>query len=231
LCYRSGADFNFHDVTDHSVIPRVSPPRETRTIAVKRLGMIEYEPAWRAMQAFTRTRTESTADELWLLQHPPVYTLGVAARPAHLPRGRSDIPVVRVDRGGQITYHGPGQAVLYVLLDMRRRGLTVRSLVRLMESTVIDLLDGYGILAIGSVDAPGVYVGTSKIAALGLRITRGACYHGLALNVDMDLTPFHAIDPCGYPGLAVTQLRDLGVTDSVERVGEKLARHLMEKLA
>jgi lipoyl(octanoyl) transferase len=231
LCYRSGADFNFRDVTVQSVITRASPSHETRTIAVKRLGTTEYEPTWRAMQAFTRTRTADTSDELWLVQHAPVYTLGVAARPAHLPRGRSDIPVVHVDRGGQITYHGPGQAVVYLLLDMRRRGLTVRPLVRLMESAVIDLLDEYGIPSTGSIDAPGVYVGTSKIAALGLRITRAACYHGLALNVDMDLTPFHAIDPCGYPGLSVSQLRDLGVTDPVERVGDKLVRKLVEKLA
>jgi lipoyl(octanoyl) transferase len=213
-----------------SVIARDSPG-DTHAISVKRLGTTDYESTWRAMQAFTRTRDTDTLDELWLVQHTPVYTLGVAARPAHLPRGRSDIPVVQVDRGGQITYHGPGQAIVYLLLDMRRRGLTVRPLVRLMESAVIDLLQAYRIRATGSADAPGVYVGASKIAALGLRITRGACYHGLALNVDMDLTPFHAIDPCGYPDLSVTQLRDLGVADSVERVAEKLAEHLMEKLS
>jgi lipoyl(octanoyl) transferase len=214
-----------------SVATRGSPRDETSTITVKRLGTTDYEPSWRAMQAFTRTRGASTPDELWIVQHAPVYTLGVAARPAHLPRERSDIPVVHVDRGGQITYHGPGQAIVYLLLDLRRRGLTVRPLVRLMESAVIDLLHAYGIRAAGSAGAPGVYVGASKIAALGLRITRGACYHGLALNVDMDLTPFHAIDPCGYPGLSVTQLRDLGVSDAVDLVAEKLARHLVEKLA
>ena len=218
-------------MTVQSVITRGAPPRKTSTIAVKQLGTTEYEPTWRAMQAFTRARTASTRDELWLVQHTPVYTLGVAARPAHLPRGASRIPVVHTDRGGQITYHGPGQAIVYPLLDMRRSGLTVRPLVRLMENAVIDLLGGYGIAATGSVDAPGVYVGTSKIAALGLRITRGACYHGLALNVDMDLTPFHAIDPCGYPGLSVTQLRDLGVTEPVELVAGKLARILMERLS
>ncbi len=207
------------------------PGADTRAIVVKRLGMTEYEPTWRAMQAFTRTRTENTPDELWLVQHEPVYTLGVAARPAHLPRGRDEIPVVQVDRGGQITYHGPGQAIVYLLLDMKRRRLTVRPLVRFMEEAVIDLLDTYGIRATGSVDAPGVYVGPSKIAALGLRITRGACYHGVALNVDMDLTPFHAIDPCGYPGLSVTQLRDLGFTESAGLVAEKLARSLTEKLS
>jgi lipoyl(octanoyl) transferase len=229
LCYRSGAGFNFRDVNVH-LITRGSPAGETSAIAVKRLGTTDYEPTWRAMQTFTRARTPSTPDELWLVQHAPVYTLGVAARPAHLPRARTGIPVVHVDRGGQITYHGPGQTIVYLLLDMRRRGLTVRALVRLMEGAVIDLLSEYGIGATGSVDAPGVYVGASKIAALGLRITRGACYHGLALNVDMDLSPFHAIDPCGYPGLSVTQLRDLGVAAPVELVAEKLAQKVMERL-
>jgi lipoyl(octanoyl) transferase len=230
LCYRSAGDFNFRDVT----IPGITlelPQADSDSIVVKRLGTTEYEPAWRAMQAFTRTRTSSTPDELWLLQHAPVYTLGIAARPAHLPRGRDDVPVVHIDRGGQITYHGPGQAIVYLLLDMKRRRLTVRPLVRLMENAVIDLLASYGIRAAGSVDAPGVYVGSEKIAALGLRITRGACYHGLALNVDMDLTPFHAIDPCGYPGLSVTQLRDLGIAEPVELVLEKLAQRVMEKLS
>ena len=208
---------------DHVVID--APP-----IVTKRLGLVEYESTWRAMQKFTTERTHATADEIWLLQHPPVYTLGVAGRAAHLPREHSDIPVVRVDRGGQITYHGPGQLVAYLLVDMKRRGLTVRPLVRLMESAVINLLEDYGISAKGRVEAPGVYIGDAKIAALGLRITRGACYHGLALNVDMDLTPFHAIDPCGYPGLSITQLRDLKVNDDVEAVGEKLARHLERAL-
>ena len=200
-------------------------------IGIKRLGRTAYEPVWHAMQAFTRARDTSTPDELWLVEHDPVYTLGVGARAEHLPRGRTDIPVVQVDRGGQITYHGPGQAIVYVLLDMKRRRLTVRPLVRLMETAVIDLLAGYGIRATGSVDAPGVYVDGSKIAALGLRITRSSSYHGLALNVDMDLSPFHAIDPCGYPGLAVTQLRDLGVTASMELVGEKLIERLVEILS
>ena len=197
---------------------------------VKQLGLVEYEPTWRAMQAFTTARGPDTRDEIWLVQHPPVYTLGVAGRTAHLPRGRDDIPVVRIDRGGQITYHGPGQVVAYVLLDMKRRALTVRPLVRLLERAVIDLLEHYGIRAAGRDEAPGVYVADAKIAALGLRITRGCCYHGLALNVDMDLSPFHAIDPCGYPGLSVTQLRDRGVADDADRVGARLAEHLMRLL-
>jgi len=204
---------------------------ECRAVVVKRLGLAEYEPTWRAMQSFTAARTPGSADEIWIAQHPPVYTLGVAGRAAHLPRDREDIVTVRIDRGGQITYHGPGQVIAYVLLDLKRRGLTVRPLVRRLEQAVIDLLEDYGIAAAGRVDAPGVYVGEAKIAALGLRITRGCCYHGLALNVDMDLSPFHAIDPCGYPGLAVTQLRDLGVSDGVDAVADRLAPHLVRALA
>jgi lipoyl(octanoyl) transferase len=193
-----------------------------RALVVRHLGTAAYEPTWHAMQSFTAARTPETSDELWALQHPPVYTVGVAGRAQHLPRGRDDIPVVRIDRGGQITYHGPGQIVVYVLLDMKRRGLTVRPLVRRLEQAVIDLLHDYGISATGRVDAPGVYVGAAKIAALGLRVTRGCCYHGLALNVDMDLSPFEVIDPCGYPGLAVTQLRDLGVIESLDTVMKRL---------
>jgi lipoyl(octanoyl) transferase len=204
---------------------------ESPHIVCRRMGCVEYEPTWRAMQAFTSARSSSTPDEVWLLEHPPVYTLGLAARSGHLPRGRNDIRVLRIDRGGQITYHGPGQIVAYVLLDMKRRGLTVRPLVRLLEHAVIDLLSDYGIGAAGRIGAPGVYVGAAKVAALGLRITRGCCYHGLALNVDMDLSPFQAIDPCGYPGLSVTQLRDLGVTDAIDRVGERLLHHLVAALA
>ena len=204
---------------------------EMRTLAIRYMGVAAYEPTWRAMQSFTASRAPDTRDELWLLQHPPVYTVGVAGRAEHLPRERRDIPVVHIDRGGQITYHGPGQLVAYVLLDMKRKGLTVRPLVRRLEQAVIDLLAAYGITAAGRVDAPGVYVGTAKIAALGLRVTRGCCYHGLAFNVDMDLSPFHTIDPCGYPGLAVTQLRDLGVADPLETIEEKLASSLRSVLA
>ena len=204
----------------------ISLPQTT----VKRLGLAAYEPTWRAMQEFTARRDADTPDELWVLQHPPVYTLGIAGKAEHLPRTETGIPVVKIDRGGQITYHGPGQVVIYLLLDMRRRGLAVRPLVRRMEQAVIDLLAGYGIAAHGSVDAPGVYVGEAKIAALGLRIRSGCCYHGLALNVDMDLSPFHAINPCGYPGLEVTQMRDLGVGDTPELVGASLTQHLLRVL-
>jgi lipoyl(octanoyl) transferase len=208
-----------------------SPGFETTALALRHLGSVDYEPTWHAMKSFTSSRTAITPDEIWLLQHPPVYTVGVAGRAEHLPRERTDIPVVHIDRGGQITYHGPGQVVAYVLLDMKRKGLTVRPLVRRLEQAVIDLLAEYGISAAGRVDAPGVYVGTAKIAALGLRVTRGCCYHGLAFNVDMDLSPFHTIDPCGYPGLAVTQLRDLGIADPLDTVERKLASRLESVLA
>lgn len=199
-------------------------------IVIQQLGLVEYEPTWRAMQEFTAKRNANTPDEMWILQHPPVYTLGIAGRAEHLPRADNGIPVMKIDRGGQITYHGPGQVVIYLLLDMRRLGLSVRPLVRRMEQAVIDLLAGYGVAALGRIDAPGVYVNGAKIAALGLRIRSGCCYHGLALNVDMNLAPFHAINPCGYPGLEVTQMRDLGIADTPELVGSKLARHLLRTL-
>lgn len=203
---------------------------DAQRIDVQRLGRVEYEPTWRAMKAYTSSRTPESPDLMWLLEHEPVYTLGVAGRDAHLPRNRQDVPVVRIDRGGQITYHGPGQVVAYLLLDMKRRGLAVRALVRLMEAAVIDLLADFGIVAEGRVEAPGVYVASAKIAALGLRVSRGCCYHGVALNVNMDLSPFHAIDPCGYPGLEVTQLKDLGVDEDVGTVADKLAEHLVRVL-
>jgi lipoyl(octanoyl) transferase len=199
-------------------------------VTVKQLGLVEYNPTLRAMQEFTAQRDAHTPDEIWVLQHPPVYTLGIAGKAEHLPRIDNGIPVVRIDRGGQITYHGPGQVVIYLLLDMRRRGLSVRPLVRCMEQAVIDLLAESAVDAQGRVDAPGVYVNGAKIAALGLRIRNGRCYHGLALNVDMDLSPFHAINPCGYPGLEVTQMRDLGISASPELAGTRLIQHLMRTL-
>ncbi len=202
---------------------------------IRTLGVADHEPTWRAMQTYTAQRNAATPDEIWLLQHPPVYTLGLAGKPEHLLRADTGIPVVKIDRGGQITYHGPGQLVVYLLLDMKRRGLTVRPLVRKMETAVINLLGGYGIGAHYRADAPGVYVtvgdNEAKIAALGLRIKNGCCYHGLALNIDMDLTPFNAINPCGYQGMRVTQLRDLGVGDTLDAVAEKLTHHLLETLA
>jgi len=199
-------------------------------VRVRRLGRSDYEPTWRAMQTFTAQRRPQTADEIWLTEHAPVYTVGVAGRPEHLPRTANGVPVVKTDRGGQVTYHGPGQLVAYLLIDMRRRGLTVRPLVRIMERAVIDWLAGCGVTAQARPEAPGVYVDGAKIAALGLRIRNGCCYHGLAVNVAMDLAPFHEIDPCGYPGLRVTQARDLGIADSIEATGETLVSHLMRLL-
>ena len=174
------------------------------------------------MRRFNATRNASTADELWLLEHPPVYTVGQAGRLEHLLR-ETAIPVAHVDRGGQITFHGPGQLVAYVLLDLRRRGLTVRRLVATLEQAVIDLLAGYRIVGARRPGAPGVYVGGAKIAALGLRVRNGCTYHGLALNVAMDLAPFRDINPCGYEGLAVTQLADLGVEAPASEVAGNLA--------
>jgi len=198
-------------------------------VVLKQLGRTDYEPAWRAMQAFTAARSESTLDELWLTEHPPVYTLGLNRKDARPPL-RNDIPLVNTDRGGKITYHGPGQIVLYLLLDLKRNGLTVRQLVNRMEGAVVALLAEHGIAAQGRPDAPGVYVDGSKIASLGLRLKNGCCYHGLALNVDMDLSPFNAIDPCGYRGLQVTQTRDLGVIDNCETLSARLVERLMADL-
>ncbi len=182
------------------------------------------------MQDFTGRRAADTTDELWLTEHHPVYTLGVAGRSEHLPRVDCGIPVIKADRGGQITYHAPGQLIAYLLIDLRRRGLGVRLLVRIMEQAVIDLLAAHGIEAERHAGAPGVYVNGAKIAALGLRVRNGCCYHGLALNVDMDLTPFHTIDPCGYPGLRVTQARELGIADSLEELAGELTRYLLRGL-
>ena len=181
------------------------------------------------MRRFTVQRNADTRDEIWLLQHPPVYTQGLAGKPEHLLRA-SDIPVVKIDRGGQITYHGPGQIVAYLLLDMRRWKLNVRELVRLMEQAVIDLLAQHGVKAHGRKDAPGVYVDDAKIASLGLKIKNGCCYHGLAFNVDMDLTPFANINPCGYAGLRVTQARDLGIMTPLEALQQQLAQNLITLL-
>jgi lipoyl(octanoyl) transferase len=193
-------------------------------IRVRHLHLVEYEPALQAMRAFTAQRTESTADEIWLVEHPPVYTLGQGAESPSVQNG---IPLVRSDRGGEITYHGPGQIVLYALIDLARRGIKVKRFVWLLEQAVIDLLDGRGERKPG---APGVYVGGAKIAALGIRVSRGRAYHGLALNVDMDLSPFAAIDPCGFPGLAVTQMKDLKLKEPKESVEKRLARLLITRL-
>jgi lipoyl(octanoyl) transferase len=193
---------------------------------VRTLGVVEYQSTWDAMKAFTAQRTAETRDEIWLLQHPPTFTQGQAGKPEHLLNAHA-IPVVKIDRGGQITYHGPGQIVAYLLLDLRRWKINVRELVRLMEQSVIDLLGKYGVTALGREDAPGVYVGDAKIAALGLKIRNGCCYHGLSLNVDMDMVPFSYINPCGYEGLRVTQAKDQGINVPLETLQVQLADHLV----
>jgi len=181
------------------------------------------------MQSFTEARSPETGDEIWLCEHPPVFTLGLAGRPEHLLRDIG-IPVVKTDRGGQITYHGPGQLVAYQLVDLKRRNLTVKGLVNRMEQAVIDLLAGYDVVSARRPGAPGVYVDGAKIAALGLKIRNGCSYHGLALNVAMDLTPFSAINPCGYEGLAVTQLSELCGENDIDRVGDRLVAQLERQL-
>jgi len=206
-----------------SVSAHVSPP------VIHSLGLVEYQPTWDAMKKFTADRDDHTRDEIWLVQHPPVYTQGLAGKPEHLLHS-TNIPVVMIDRGGQITYHGPGQIVAYMLLDMRRRKINVRELVRLMEQAVIDLLAEYGVISQGREDAPGVYVGDAKIAALGLKIKHGCCYHGLALNVDMDLTPFSNINPCGHAGLRVTQVCEQGIAVPINELQAELAQNLIHGL-
>ena len=189
-------------------------------IVVKKLGRVDYAPTWEAMRAFTRARDEATPDELWLLEHSPVYTVGQGAA---IPAAGHSIPVIKVDRGGDITYHGPGQIVAYTLFDLARRGIKVKQFVCLLEQAVIDLV---GPRAKRKPGAPGVYVEGAKIAALGIRVVRGRAYHGLALNVDMDLAPFAAIDPCGYPGLRVTQSKDLGITVTPDMLAESILKKL-----
>ena len=177
-------------------------------IVVRRLGLAEYEPVWRAMQAFTDDRDAATTDELWLVQHPPVFTQGQAGKAEHV-LAPGDIPVIQVDRGGQVTYHGPGQIVAYPLIDLRRRGIGVRDFVGRIEESIIRVLAQYGVAGERVAGAPGIYVAGDKVASLGLRVRRGCSFHGLAFNIDMDLEPFQRINPCGYAGLHVTQLTAL----------------------
>lgn len=194
------------------------------------LGRVDYEPTFRAMQEFTASRTQQTEDELWLLEHPPVFTVGLAGDPAHL-LAPGDIPVVRVDRGGQVTYHGPGQIVAYVLVDLKRARLSVHGLVHALENAVIAICAARGIAAAARRDAPGVYVDGRKLASLGLRIRRGASYHGLAFNVDMDLAPFRRINPCGMPGLEVTQLASLAAAPPLPALAIELGDRIEAALA
>ncbi len=198
-------------------------------VVVRHLGRVEYLPTWHAMQDFTARRSHDTADELWLLEHPPVFTQGQAGRPEHL-IAATDIPVIPIDRGGQITYHGPGQVVAYVLVDLRRRGYGIRELVTRLEQAVIDCLASQGARAERRAGAPGVYVGDAKIAALGLRVKHGCTYHGLAFNVAMDLAPFAAINPCGYAGMAVTDCRTLGIAWTPATAAQALAAALQDRI-
>jgi lipoyl(octanoyl) transferase len=208
-----------------------SPAQTPGSVALgfRELGTADYEPVWRAMQHFTDTRDANTADEVWLLEHPPVFTQGQAGKAEHV-LFPGDIPVVQVDRGGQVTYHGPGQLVGYLLLDVRRSGLGVRDLVSRIEQCLIDLLASYGVSANARTDAPGVYVNGAKIASLGLRIRHGCSFHGLALNVDMDLQPFRRINPCGMANLPMTQLCDLVGPVAIQEVQTRLRAQLVQSL-
>lgn len=200
------------------------PADSALPLLARHLGQADYARTWHDMQSFTDSRSADTPDEVWFLQHAPVFTLGRNAKQEHL-HDTGAIPVIQVDRGGQVTYHGPGQLVVYTLLDLTRRQLGVQFLVRLLEQAVIDLLATHGLVAARRDKAPGVYVDGCKIAALGLRVRRGCSFHGLSLNVNMDLTPFSMINPCGYPGLQVTQLADLGVTESLEEITRQFQAH------
>jgi len=198
-------------------------------IRIRNLGLQDYEPVWRDMQDFTDSRDEETPDEIWFTQHEPVFTLGVNASRDHL-LAPGDIPVVQIDRGGQVTYHGPGQLMIYPLIDLRRAGRGVRPLVTALEQSVVDLAADYGILAANRCDAPGVYVDGVKLASIGLRIRRGASFHGMALNVDVDLEPFSRINPCGFTDLEVTDLKKLGAEGDLERVRESLLPHFLKHM-
>jgi lipoyl(octanoyl) transferase len=197
---------------------------------IRHLGEVDYQKTWQAMQDFTDVRGKDTADELWFLQHPPVYTLGKNGKPEHVLNAQ-DIPVVNSDRGGQVTYHGPGQIVVYTMLDLSRLKIGVRELVTRIEQSIIDLLADYGVESNARRDAPGVYVNNAKIAALGLRVRKGCSFHGLALNVDMDLEPFNRINPCGYEGLEVTQLKNYVNDVDIENVISDLQQKLLKNLS
>lgn len=201
----------------------------TAKVVVRRLGRQDYAPVFETMRAFSLAARPCQDDEIWLLEHNPVFTQGINGKPEHL-LAPGDIPVVETDRGGQVTYHGPGQLVVYLLLDVKARGLGVRQLVTTIEQSVVELVERWGIQATAMASAPGVYVGERKLASLGLRIRRGRCYHGLSLNVAMDLAPFQRIDPCGFAGLQMTQLRDLGADISLHRASEALLPILIRNL-
>jgi lipoyl(octanoyl) transferase len=196
---------------------------------VRSLGRQDYEPLWRKMQQFTDERTSDTPDEIWFTEHPPVFTLGMNASRDHL-IAPGDIPIVQVDRGGQVTFHGPGQLMVYPLIDLKRAKLGVRDLVTALEQCIVDFVAEFGITAASRKDAPGVYVEGTKIASVGLRVRRGASYHGMSLNVDVDLEPFSRINPCGFSDLAVTTLRALGVTEERDAIRDSVLNHLLSHL-
>ncbi|MEZ5582320.1 MAG: lipoyl(octanoyl) transferase LipB [Candidatus Competibacteraceae bacterium] len=202
---------------------------DSNLLICRSLGLQDYSLVFEAMKAFTNARDEHTTDELWAVEHPPVFTQGLNGKPQHL-LAPGDIPVIPVDRGGQVTYHGPGQIVVYLLLDVRRAHWGPRQLITLMEQAVIDMLAHYTIQGCARPEAPGVYVEGAKVASLGLRIRRGCSYHGLSLNVAMDLRPFARINPCGYPGLRVTQLRDLGIQAGMDEIREQVLMRLAARL-
>jgi lipoyl(octanoyl) transferase len=196
---------------------------------IRQLGRVEHEPTWRSMQRFTDERDATTPDEIWFLEHPPVFTLGMAASAAHV-LAPGAIPVVQIDRGGQVTYHGPGQLVVYPLIDLRRAGFGIRDFVTALERSVIEFAASFGVVAKARRNAPGVYVGDKKLASLGIRVRRGSSYHGLALNVNLDLEPFRRINPCGYEGLEMTRLCDIGGPATLETAAAGLEPHLLRAL-
>ena len=202
---------------------------EAHTLLVKHLGRVEYEPTWHAMQQFTESREQGSTSEAWIVEHPPVFTQGQAGKPKHL-LAVSEIPVVQSDRGGQVTYHGPGQVVIYLLLNLRDTGMGIRGLVTAIEDSIIAMLAEHNIDAESRRDAPGVYVDEAKIAALGLRVKRGFTYHGLSFNLDMDLSPFQQINPCGYQGLAVTQGAELGLSLSFDQAAKAILEQLCSRI-
>lgn len=198
-------------------------------IIVKNLGLVDYISTWHAMKDFTLQRGSNTPDELWIVEHASIYTLGMNGKAEHLPESTT-IPILKIDRGGQVTYHGPGQVIVYLLIDLQRMKIGVRALVRRIEQAVIELLKNHDIVATGKVEAPGVYVNNAKVAALGLKINRGCSYHGVSLNVDMDLSPFYEINPCGYPGLQVTQTKHLGINLTRAQIANELVDCLLQQL-
>ena len=216
-------------VADGGVTRPARVRREVPRPLIRRPGLVEYEPTWRAMQRFTDERDQTTPDEIWFLEHPPVFTLGMNASAAHV-LAPGNIPVVQIDRGGQVTYHGPGQLVVYPLIDLRRAGLGIRDLVTALERSVIDLAAERGAVAVAKREAPGVYVEGKKLASVGIRVRRHSSYHGLAVNVSLDLEPFARINPCGYQGLEMTRLSDLGGPDSVAAAAQALEPHLLRAL-